>query len=607
MLQKKNFFLLYDILVSVLAMPLACLAKYGSFDLFGESITQSYFLFLYAFFTIFSLFAFKVQSRFWKYFSINDVFILGIAVSVSGILWYLFSYFVFFNFKVPLSFLLLLTMTEGVLLCFGRLCFRYIHYPRPTNGAPEQIPVYILGDLDAVDKVLATLSHPSYQTYKPIGIISHRQEDVKKRLRNIPVVSHICDIDHFLNEPHTGHVVLMADQDELTSSADFLRKFTEKGLATVFMRTIGHLSQAISNENNNEFDYDLLLRRQNYVLNPAHKLHLVKDQVVLITGAGGSIGSEIVHQVVSSCPKEIILIENCEFALYKIDQQIPDTIRKQSLLCDIRDKTALMNIFHRTQPSIVFHAAAIKHVPIAEDNPSYAFDVNVKGTHNIIDACCHTGVALMVMISTDKAVNPTNIMGATKQIAERLLYAKNVKKTKFLTVRFGNVIGSNGSVLPLFNKQIDLGLPITITKEDIVRFFMTISEAVDLVLESAYLRLNHIQEDKGIFVLDMGEQIKVQDMAELMVIMKGKKIEDVTFQYTGLRPGEKMYEELFNHFEVKKTTPYPWLFLGVSEHQETFDDLMTTINQIDHYIQKGQEQQVKLSIQNMTLGFEKTV
>jgi FlaA1/EpsC-like NDP-sugar epimerase len=606
MFQKKNLFLLYDIFVSVLAMPLACFAKYGSFDLFGESVTQSYFLFLYSFFTISMLFTFKVQSRFWKYFSINDVCVLGAVVCLSGISWYLFSYFVFFNFKIPLSFLLLLTMTEGLLLCFGRLCFRYIHYPRASKNTEEKVLVYILGDLDAVDKVLVTLSHPSYKTYYPIGIISNREDDVKKRLRGVPVISCINNIDEFLNEPHEGHIVLMANPNEMTSSFDFLRKFTEKGLATVFMKTIGHLSN-MSPDVKGEFDYDLLLRRQNYVLNPIHKLHLVKDQVVLITGAGGSIGSEIVRQVVNASPKEVILIENSEFALYKIDQDIPKNIRKQSLLCDIRDKVALMTIFDRTQPSIVFHAAAIKHVPIAEENASYAFEVNVKGTHNMIDACCYAGVALMVMISTDKAVNPTNIMGATKQIAERLLYAKNAKETKFLTVRFGNVIGSNGSVLPLFNKQIDLGLPITITKEDIVRFFMTISEAVDLVLESAYLRLKHIQQDKGIFVLDMGEQIKVQDMAELMVIMKGKKVEDVTFKYTGLRPGEKMYEELFNSFEIKQLTPYPWLFLGVSEHRETFDDLVTTIDTICHYIQKGQEQQVKLSIQNMTIGFEKTV
>lgn len=611
MISKSRYLcILYDVLFALMVIPFVSLIKFDCLNPFGNFYSFFYAQSSYLFFVLVLITIFGIHNRLWRYFSIIDLMNLILALGVANVVWYSFMHFTGGRGVLSWNFGVLILITSGIFLSGGRLLFRFLtlRHANALRNEGERVPVYVMGSLETVDSAIMTLEHPSYKGYEVIGVISVEENVVNKRVRNIPVVASVSCIDQFLSsvthKAKKADLIFIADHDPLIMTPSFLRRFTKHGIATIFMKTIGHMTLRPEKKDDTQFDYDLLLRRSNYVLNPKHKFDLVQSKRILITGAGGSIGSEIVRQVVSFEPSEVILLDNCEYALYKIDSEI--THKKSSFLCDVRDARSLFQIFEKTKPDIVFHAAAIKHVPIAEDNPAYTFEVNVEGTKNVIDAC-QNNVSLMVMISTDKAVNPTNIMGATKQIAERLLYSRSSQNTKFLTVRFGNVIGSNGSVLPLFNKQIDTDVSITITKEDIVRFFMTISEAVDLVLESAYLRTTDVHIANGIFVLDMGEQIKVQDMAELMVLMKGKHVNEVNFEYTGLRKGEKMYEELFNKFESKQNTPYEWLHLGVSNHHDTFENLLDSINSVKSAVVKGDYDLIMKRIGDMTLGYTKTL
>ena len=289
------------------------------------------------------------------------------------------------------------------------------------------------------------------------------------------------------------------------------------------------------------------------------------NKVILITGAAGSIGSEICRKVSLYNYKKLVLVDNAESALYEIQQEFRQLGLKNidAIVADVRNKTRIDQIFNQYKPKIVFHAAAYKHVPLMENNPYEAVSVNIGGTKNVADISVKHSVDKFVLISTDKAVNPTNVMGATKRIAE--LYVTCLKgkgHTKFITTRFGNVLGSNGSVIPLFKKQIEKGGPLTVTHKDITRYFMTIPEACQLVLEAAAMG-----NGGEIFVFDMGEPIKIFNLATNMIVLSGLRYpEDIDIKITGLRPGEKIYEELLADGENTKKTYHEKIMIAKSRH-----------------------------------------
>ena len=297
---------------------------------------------------------------------------------------------------------------------------------------------------------------------------------------------------------------------------------------------------------------DLLGREPISITNPA-LVHEYENQIILITGAAGSIGSEIARKATNYAYKKLILIDTAESALYELQQEFIRNGVKNfiAIVADVRDKKRIESLFNIYRPKIIFHAAAYKHVPLMENNPYEAVSVNIGGTRNMASLAVKHGVNKFVLISTDKAVNPTNVMGATKRIAELYVNCLQGKgQTKFITTRFGNVLGSNGSVIPLFKKQIDAGGPLTVTHEDITRYFMTISEACQLVLEAATMG-----NGGEIFVFDMGESVKIHDLARNMIILSGLRYpEDIDIKITGLRPGEKIFEELLADGEKTRPT-----------------------------------------------------
>lgn len=314
-----------------------------------------------------------------------------------------------------------------------------------------------------------------------------------------------------------------------------------------------------------------LLNRQPVKLDMAGLRDLMTGDVVLVTGAGGSIGSELCRQILRFSPRKIVLVELSEFALYLISQELNEAAKAQGsqieivpLLGDVRDRAQMQRLMKSWTPSLVFHAAALKHVPIVEAQPLEGLHTNLIGTRNVADAACACGVLAMVILSTDKAVRPTSVMGAAKRLAEIYCQSLDLQgNTRFITVRFGNVLGSTGSVVPLFHKQIAAGGPITVTHPDVSRYFMTIPEACQLVLHAMQYALGRTDTRGRIHALDMGVPVKIVDLARRMIILSGLRPDvDIEIAYTGLRPGEKMHEELFTQTENPTGTAADGIIVG---------------------------------------------
>lgn len=321
---------------------------------------------------------------------------------------------------------------------------------------------------------------------------------------------------------------------------------------------------------------------------------LIKDKDVLVTGGGGSIGSELCRQIMKYNPEKLIIFDIYENNLYDIELELKSKYPKQkieAIVGSVRDKKRLEDVFSEYKPSLVFHAAAHKHVPLMENNPLEAIKNNIFGTYNVVNCADKYGTERFVLISTDKAVNPTNIMGASKRVCEMIVQAKNkVSNTEYVAVRFGNVLGSNGSVIPLFKKQIANGGPVTVTHKDITRFFMTIPEAVGLILQA-------VTYAKGgeIFVLDMGEPVKIYDLAVSLIKLSGYEPDvDIPIQVTGLRPGEKLYEELLMAEEGLTATKHDKIFVSEPLHME-IDELKEKLDILDklEYMDNYSKEKVK--------------
>ncbi len=345
-----------------------------------------------------------------------------------------------------------------------------------------------------------------------------------------------------------------------------------------------------------------LLGRDSIKLNPEKLASEFNNKTILVTGAAGSIGSEIVRQLVEYAPNKVIILDQAESPLYNLEVELKEnrTLHMtETVIADIRNIERLENVFSSFKPDIVFHAAAYKHVPLMEDNPSEAILTNVYGSKNLVDLALKYAVEKFVLISTDKAVNPTNVMGCSKRIAE--IYAQsanNLGKTKFITTRFGNVLGSNGSVIPLFKKQIESGGPITVTHRDITRFFMTIPEACQLVLEAEFMG-----EGSEIFVFDMGESVKIYNLAKKMIKLSGLELDkDIEIKITGLRPGEKLYEELLTNEENTLTTHHPQILIAKVRKYD-FDEISQTISELTGLFEHQNNEDIVKHMKNIVPEF----
>lgn len=396
--------------------------------------------------------------------------------------------------------------------------------------------------------------------FKLIAFISKYENNATKTMYGLPILNSKHKIPVLLRSRNANALVL-AD-----TSLTLAERKTIVDMCLDYNIKVFSLPSVSDWENLDEISKKVkkieiadLLDRNPIVLNKEGLSKQVKANTVMITGAAGSIGSEIVRQVMSFSPKKIILVDQAETPLHQLSLELSkrsESVQVCYLIADVRNYEVMEMVFQKHKPSIVYHAAAYKHVPLMEDNPDQAIITNIKGTKNLADLALIYGVKRFVMISTDKAVNPSNVMGASKRIAEKYVQAlfykverENGKGTKYITTRFGNVLGSNGSVVPLFTKQIDEGGPITITHQDIIRYFMTIPEACQLVMEAGAMG-----NGGEIYIFDMGKPVKIIDLARKMIQLAGMVPEkDIAIKIVGLRPGEKLYEELLN--DTSKTMP----------------------------------------------------
>jgi FlaA1/EpsC-like NDP-sugar epimerase len=440
---------------------------------------------------------------------------------------------------------------------FGRLLER----GAARNGS---VPVLLIGARDGAAMFIREMASDPARLYRVVGIISDSSSRVGRALAGVPVLGAIDDLDRVVQTldrrgDRPQRLILCAQTLEgatvrrLLDTADALTiPLARLPRITEFKKNLGDERPAIE-----PVAIEDLLGRPQAVLDRAAMRALVAGRRVLVTGAGGTIGSELVRQIAACAPQRLVLLDNGEYALYAIDRELEEQwkgLTRQALLGDVRDRARVDEVMAAERPELVFHAAALKHVPMVEANPIEGVLTNVIGTRHVAEACRAHGVAATVMISTDKAVNPTNVMGASKRLAESICQAldlvekRKAQGTRFVTVRFGNVLGSTGSVVPLFQRQLTAGGPLTVTHPDIERFFMTVREAVELVLAASALALKEGSEDRGkIFVLDMGEPVRIVDLARQMIRLAGLKPDkDVKIEFVGLRPGEKLYEELFH-------------------------------------------------------------
>jgi FlaA1/EpsC-like NDP-sugar epimerase len=418
--------------------------------------------------------------------------------------------------------------------------------------------------------------------YLPIGFLDDSSQKIGRNIHNVRVLDDIANIEKVLTAYEIELVIVCIWNIDATKMRNILKSCNSKN---VQCQTIPSLTEA--NDDNvdisrlRDVSIEDLLGRETIKLDDSAIQDLIKGECVLVTGAGGSIGAELCRQTLAHKPRKLVLLENSEFNLYSIINNLnsinENNIEILPLLCSVRDMNAVEKIFSDHKPSIVLHAAAYKHVPIIEENIIEGVKTNIFGTKKIAEIAAKHKVEKFVMVSTDKAVNPTSMMGVTKRSAEIFCQMLNANSTtQFITTRFGNVVDSAGSVVPLFREQINHGGPVTVTHKDITRYFMSIPEAVSLILQAA-----SIGQGGEIFVLDMGKPIKIYDLARQMIRLSGNVPEqDIKIEIIGLRPGEKLYEELFHETEDNTGTKHPKILLADSrkvdwnQFSHQLDDLM---------------------------------
>jgi len=553
--------LFHDLVMTALSFNIALYLRLGSdivgyLDVIGNATPVMVVLAAIVFYLM------GLYKGIWRYASMRDL--VAITKSAS-ILILTFALVMFLTTRlealprsVPLiNWFVLMALLGGPRFLYRMLKDRRLDFSRLVNETPR-VPALLIGASDEADLFLRAIERNPNIPYEPIGLVAEKKSRAGLDMFGIPVLGtleELPDIISRLEKKNSKPQRLILTKDDWPGEKvrNLLALAEELGIPLSRLpRMMDLRSGQIDKIEVRPIDVEDLLGRPQKALDKSLPHALIAGKKVLVTGAGGSIGSELVRQICSFAPREILLLEASEYALYTIDMEIsrsfPD-LKRQALICNIRDRYRLNDIFETNRPELVFHAAALKHVPLVEENPVEGILTNAIGTRNVADACISYGVQAMVQISTDKAVNPTNIMGASKRIAESYAQALDIKKAgcRFTTVRFGNVLGSTGSVVPLFEKQLRAGGPLTVTDKEMNRFFMTVREAVELVLQAAVLTGKDTSLDGKICVLDMGQPVKILHLAEQMIKLSGlQPYRDIDIQFTGLRPGEKLYEEIFH-------------------------------------------------------------
>ena len=522
--------------------------------------------------------------RDWEYASVYEVITVVKCVSaavivstIAGIVW--FKTLVTWQFVVVL-WLLLVCAVGGV-----RLSMRIFREYFVDSVVMENAKPTLIVGAGAAGTLLVRqmLMHPKMRMM-PVAFVDDDPEKQRKDIYGVRILGTTKDIEKIVQHMGITKVVIAMPSlpnKKLNEVYDVARK---TGAECVILPNIDEVMSGnlhVQQLRNGEIED--LLGRDPVELDQTLIEKQLRGKRILVTGAGGSIGSEICRQVSSFRPKELIILGHGENSIYQLNMELlgkyAEHFRITPVIADVQDRKRIFEVMEKYRPDVVYHAAAHKHVPLMEINPREAVKNNILGTRNVAEAANHAKVKTFVMISTDKAVNPPNIMGATKRLCEMIVQDMATKSdsTKYVAVRFGNVLGSRGSVIPLFKKQIAKGGPITVTHPDIVRYFMTIPEAAQLVIQAGSLA-----RGGEIFVLDMGKPVRIVDLAKNLIRLSGYSEDDIEIKFTGLRPGEKMYEELLNEGEINPKQIFPKIHIGIADNSK-IDRVYDFIEKFEDY------------------------
>ncbi len=552
---KRVILLLSDIAVIILSYYLVMLFQYASHTEIIETFIK---LPLVVFIYVVSLIIFKMYSCIWLNAGVFEFKQTVISTIISCIITTVVMMIIPNGISVLTNILagiLIVGMITALRMSLKVITRAFIY--TVSEKIDGKYKVLIIGAGDCASAIMNEIRKEKSSEYNIVGIIDDNKSKINSYLNGVKILGDRDDISEIVERENID-VILFAiakiDGEEKSKILDICSN--TKAKVKVIPGYYQLLEEGISFNKMRDVDLKDLIGREEVKLDKQGIEEYIKDKVVLVTGGGGSIGSELCRQIAKFNPKLLLILDIYENNVYDIQNELSynePKLNKKVIIASVRDKYRLNQIISAYRPSIIFHAAAHKHVPLMEDNPGEAIKNNVLGTLNMAELASQYKVEKFVLISTDKAVNPTNVMGASKRLCEMIVQATNNErgnKTEFVAVRFGNVLGSNGSVIPLFKRQIKNGGPVTLTHKDITRYFMLIPEAAQLVLQAgAYAKGGEI------FVLDMGKSVKIYDLAENLIRLSGyKPNEDIKIKITGLRPGEKLYEELLmNNDELRKT------------------------------------------------------
>ncbi|WP_440706371.1 polysaccharide biosynthesis protein [Heyndrickxia oleronia] len=557
--QRISLFLLIDTIIVLTAIFIGCFLVYESFNVINYPIVLSCVAILISHY--FFSFHFHLYKKSWEYASIGELVIILKTVTASIIISAIVQGMIIGEIFYRL--LVVTCLLHMILIGGSRFCWR-VYRDRYLVKDVNKKRTLIIGAGSAGTMVVRQLLKRNDSELLPIAFIDDNRNKHHLDILGIPVIGSVSNITNIVSRLNIDHIIIAIPslkKQELNTIFQECAKTNAK--TQILPRLEDLLVGNISVSKLRDVKVEDLLGRETVELDIEGISEHITNKVILVTGAGGSIGSEICRQIATFHPKKLILLGHGENSIYNIEMELKETY-KQSIIdiipviADIQDIKKMYSVMDTYRPNVVYHAAAHKHVPLMEANPEEAVKNNIVGTMNAANASKWAKVETFVMISSDKAVNPTNVMGATKRLAEMVNQHMNRDcETKFVAVRFGNVLGSRGSVVPLFKKQIEKGGPVTVTHPEMTRYFMTIPEASRLVLQAGALA-NWGQ----IFVLDMGEPVKIVDLAKNLIRLSGFTVDDIGIQYSGIRPGEKLFEELLDFDEIHEEQIYPNIYIG---------------------------------------------
>ena len=586
LLYRRTALMVYDIISIVVASYLALLIRYDMHvrlipDYFLEPIER--FLPLNIIITMVLFYIFRLYSSLWAFAGEAELQNLVMASFLSGVCSAIgLQFFKAEVQPVPKSYYFIYTFILISMVFVSRFSYRFFRgLKHKRNNKDNNISVMIIGAGEAANVIIKEIINSNFSTMNIKCIIDDDKGKWGRFIQGIKVVGGRDKIIECADLYQIDQIIIAVPsitRTEMKAILDICKETNCK------LRSLPGMYQLVNGDVSvsklRDVEVEDLLGREPIQVDLDSILGYVKDKTILVTGGGGSIGSELCRQIATHSPKQLIVVDIYENSVYDVQQELkvshPD-LDLVVLIASVRNTNRMNWIFDHYKPDIVYHAAAHKHVPLMEDSPNEAIKNNVFGTFKVAQAAAMSGVKRFVMISTDKAVNPTNIMGASKRICEMIIQTFNKHyDTEFVAVRFGNVLGSNGSVIPLFKKQIAEGGPVTVTHPDIIRYFMTIPEAVSLVLQAgAYAKGGEI------FVLDMGSPVKILDLAKNLIRLSGYKVgEDIKIEFTGLRPGEKLFEELLMDEEGMKETDNKLIHIGrpIELDEEEFFAILKELN-----------------------------